>query len=599
MHIYGVNIQPYGLLNVYARVPFKINDDTFLSVAEYIYISMYNKDLSVENRGIFWRDQKKAINGILGDFTKDFQDLQRYMIEGMKIKLQNHDMSKFKGSVFSYIAYPEVEKYLNNKVEDSKLRSLNQIISGVRRALRNGEEISDQSGIPYLANKYVSNMFVTVSSSDPALKYVNSLVPFLKFELENEEAIKRYNNSVENLKEALWQVLTEKAARSKYTTLNEAQIRDKVRKYENSITIADKQQQMDQYYADHKNGLLKDELVTGLNFYVGEDPISRFNPPPPQTIILTDNNELSPVYNTTIVIGRTSYNSPYHYAISKMLENMGHKGPVSGTPKELANIYVRYRNDVYLTNRLIYFANMGTVNKVRQNTVLGHLLKTGKGPIIYEGGQDDLMLGVNLGKFREALGKLLEGLRNEEYADSPNQGLYSNIFDNVYLKDWIMSRTWDIVGAMSLFKTPSNLQQLYGFPDSATYTLSDGNLEIMKRELNADEVAIKTALNLIGSQIDALVKLSDKEMTQDVVDSQNQYLVSQTGSQDLALKYLDRFYVDNSQNLHVDKATFIARVLAGRYATTAKSRADIIKVAIWPRVNYWAHLQRKIDSMSS
>jgi hypothetical protein len=442
-------------------------------------------------------------------------------------------------------------------------------------------------------------MFVTVSSSDPALKYVNSLVPFLKFELKNEEAIKRYNNSVENLKEALWQVLTEKAARAKYKTLNEAQIREKVRQYENSITIADKQHQKDQYYADNKSGLLKDEIVTGLNFYVGEDPISRFNPPPPQTIILTNNNELSPVYNTTIVIGRTSYNSPHHYAISKILENIGYKKSISGTPKELFNTYIRYRNDVYFPNRLIYFATMGTTYKVKQNTVLGHLLKTSQSPIIYEGGQDDLLLGVNLGKFREALGKLLEELRGKEYIDRPSQGLYSNIFHNVYLKDWIMSRTWDIVGAMSLFKTPSNLQQLYGFPDSATYTLSDGNLEIMKRELNADEVAIKTALNLIGSQIDALVTLSDKEMTEDVVDSQNQYLVSHEGFLDLALKYLDRFYVDNSQNLRVDKATFIARVLAGRYgATTAKSREDIIKVAISPRVNYWAHLQRKIDSTS-
>lgn len=593
--------EPYGLLNIYAHTPFTLVGRRYVSVAECMFfeITQIYTDNMDQLHNFFRDDPHKAMKSLKTDYKRTAdKKFKEYILAAMDVKLENEDMARYIGYNFVFDDHDYLTKYLNNKVskakEDFSKRRAVRIIEGVRRTLKEGTSLPDGTNFGSLMQY---EMQTIAPLNDPALNYLDYLVPYLKFEKQQAKNVEQYKRDLATFKASLRRNIFRIKYSQTLHNATDAQVDEVIRKYDEKRTIAEREQEEDLYYKDFTDGKLDARFYKSLK--IPSNPMLAFQPPEkPKRPVSQQDSTFSPFLEDSVQIDLVTYETPYHYAYSKLLADIDYPHNINSRRYSLQNlrdIYKNYREDEYYPNQLTRAANVAISANLKSHSVLGHLLATTVSKRIkYVGDGDDKILGTD--KYYEGknkIGLMYEGLRNQIFPDAAEQTLYRRMFDNIYLKRWVMKRIQDILRVRMLFKTKPNLQQLYRFPKSkGIHKPAREELCVIEKEFRDHKDLIQDAWELIYPQIYVLSKLSDAEMTAYVVKSQELNLGKlKADDANAAFDFIRRYYDENKDQLNVqDVYYFVGTVLSGRPEIESRTKNDALKAALRPRVAYWANV---------
>lgn len=594
MYVFNPFEPPYGLLSIYAVVPFSVSGEQYRSVAEFVFLKVSRlpskeekmKEISLNPATFVDRLAQEELDFWHEEMRKNLFKVVDVLISQVK------DFKKYKGIKFSFPNDSRLASYLTYKVNQQKVPMMlvKRIIDGVRKHL-SAKYFNDIPGNPTLfeLEKYATNLTSNVKDDDPALEHLDHLADFLKYELKKRNSFEEYKRNLSQFKQTLFNTLMDVALK---TTDLPSEARHLARRQQLSQkTVGEIDNEVEETYKRYLKGEMPKAVMERLTVSLPINPVTSYSPPPDRIVELTDEHELSPYNSRNFVMGFKTYKTPMHFVIGELTTKIGYKGDdISTVPKpQLVTFFDEYvaRN---LWNIEKKYLTIGMKTTFKQHPVLGHLLKTTGSEIIQFNSSNDL-LGIGDDSSGENfVGRMLESLRDEEY---PNDKTYASAFDNVFYREWLTTRLQDEFTVMSLFKilNVDQLLELYKFPKAKESVRPVRDLYVIKQLFpTVTEDMINTAYSLIYPQMIAMDQLTDKDLTEYVVMAQKTYLEDDVPNDvaTVVMKFFAEFFTKYRDNLKdQSEFGFAAKVLSSNDHSTADSIDSVFSVAKRRRVAYW------------
>ena len=604
MYVFNPFEPPYGLLSIYAVVPFSVSGELYRSVAEFVYLKVsrlpskeekMNVISSVNPPTFFDRLETEEFDFWHAEMRKNLHKAADFLISQVK------DIKKYKGIKFSFPNDSSLASYLTYKVNQQKppMMLVKRIIDGVRKRL-SAKYFNDIPGDPtlYELEKYATNLTSNVKDDDPALEHVDHLVDFLKYELKKRNSIEEYKRNLSQFKQSLFNTLMD--VTMKTTDLPPEARRQARRQQLSQKTVGEIDNEVEETYKRYLKGDIPTAVTERLTVSLPINPVTSYSPPPDRIVEITDEHELSPYNSRNFVTGFKTYKTPMHFVIGDLATKIGYKGvDLYLVPsKQLVSMFDEYVGQ-NLWNIEKKYLTIGMQSTFKQHSVLGLLLKT-TGSEIIQFKSSNRLLGIGDDFSGENfVGRMLESLRGEEYPDDKK---YASAFDNVFYREWLTTRLQDEFTVMSLFKTLNldQLLELYKFPKATESARPVRDVKVIKQLFpTVTDDMINVAYTLIHPQMIAMDSLTDKDLTEYVVMAQKMYLENNL-SEDVAtvvMNFFAEFFNKHRDNLKdQSEFGFAAKVLSSNDHSSADSIESVFAVAKRHRVAYWYRFLTRVGN---
>lgn len=621
MYVNNVSDQPYGILSNYADTPFSSAGMEYLSVNEYVFMHVVNANNEM-GRLQYRTGRRDAMLNMRALFDRYWQDRYTFHLFKAMDSYLNPQLLEHFGQNKIYIpGEPVVSDYINLKIKELSysLIVLKAIVAGVRDTLKRGEDLPDETHIAALRD--LAQYQNSVRDDDPALRHLDHLVSYLKFEKKHAEALAKYARELSAFKSRLLYARIKEIVKSDVNVQKMGVDKDTIVMKTIADTPKDEMEKaMEHVYRNYKNKDVPEALLRMVEPKLSEEV--SFVPPPSLVVELEKGHDLSPFSNRPITIDAVVYPSPVHYAYGMLFKEENRLIRLNDySMDKLKDLFQKVIN---FDDKLKAYTKIGMTLKFKTHTVLGHLLKTtGEEHIMYRD-TPSTVLGVSLADIGENyVGKLLEEFRTKDYRDETNQRqLYQSPFQNVYFRQWIVLRVLDLVSTYRMFKLPADvtgialdklaldwLLQLYAFPRSNQLTFRTsiyGDMVIAVKQsldIKFDTSMAMSVLSAIEPQIRTLQELSDENLTKTIVASQQQLIAQMSDINDGMKAGVINFF-RNYFNLHKDHLAvanyhqFAVRVLANSRAVAASSDVEVFAKAKSPRIVYWYMVAEKMKLLT-
>lgn len=589
MFLYSEQARPYGLLSILAYSPIYYEGQIWPRASDLIYGEFFKPGP--------YRDQILQYQGInpSGLFYQLVDKLLQYTFEkaleaGIRVRLHSLRMRQelLKYSEVVLPEYPNLEVFYNNWLTggEEDLSVKKRLVSGLLYAIKAGSNIPDDAS-PDDIQHYKAKTS-DLKDNDPALKYGPDLIPYLKHRAKFEEQLRLFKKKVLT---HLFNFLIER---------DHPDVKDLTKIRQERIS------QMSTGQIEALTASAYERYLQGLL------PHLKLGKPPQETpfkrtsILNLSVHWQHPSYiyaeiPLTMSEENKTFKSIVHYAYHKMFQVLGVNRSVSRfNLHDLENVF---QNDQYNSIRetLISTAEIALQCKFGQYPTLVTLLKATRAEPLYWADRNDYILGNADGQGENVIGKVLMHLRAEDVIPSLTKPTDDHpILRDIYLTTWIMDRFKDVFNTLTLFKVPSAnmlpiLRRLYGVPSmpgtqpiKCPQELHD---QIANTSSNYSDVKFNLVWDFLSDLIFILLQLDPEERVRIVVNAQKNLMAPKAGAEEIALKFLKDFYMDNRQLIKVNSEYTFAADITGTWPTHGKGPYNVFSDAKPARVNYFSELE--------
>lgn len=452
ININSYKTSPFGLLSLDAQTPFNLDNQTWSSVAEYVYVNVFDNKETRQKMSENLRSKKRYQIMLMLKEGDDLKLLEKNMLDGLVLRFnQNPNLKRrLMDTRGSELVFPErqIENEYNahgfmknilltlNNIRDKDVldtmtgntvqkEQVERVVEGVAKAILNNEEIDPNSTYQDLLKYQVPYPAKPLPLNDAIFLNINRMLSIINFRLRKELRAKE----LLRFKKHLMDVYLDFILDTEYPNVLR-QDYSGVKTYELSISnptfVTLLENQLYSLYSQKSidylitRRLLFEPLVDVAEQIAEENELEKSLLLSSDTNVgkfyIYEDDPFLPQYLEQFQTEGRVFNSVTHYAFYKLFESIGSNRDVGLLSyEEMFRLYIEDRNN-YLVNRIKKNNEKANTAKFTQNPVLYHLLNKTSTYELVNTDDNDAILGTakdNFSPDNNLLGRYLSFLRDQ------------------------------------------------------------------------------------------------------------------------------------------------------------------------------------------